>query len=145
MIPSNGRGRRNGAANLKNVASRIKTRSNLRTTKTKRSDQLNLKDRLSQLTYLQAKKLLGSEGAKIIMAGSKRELNPREHVYLGNDLFRLTIPGIGRKPEAIVTITLLATAQNRLHWNCTSCSRPCEHVGAAFSMLLEDKTALRLA
>ena len=39
----------------------------------------------------------------------------------------------------------MAEAQDRLHWNCTACQWPCEHAGAAFSLLLEEKTALGLA
>jgi hypothetical protein len=39
----------------------------------------------------------------------------------------------------------MAEAKDRLHWNCTSCQWPCEHAGAAVSLLLEEKTALRLA
>ena len=116
-----------------------------RTAKSKPSDQLSLKDRLSQLTLDRAKKLLGAEAQNLIIAGSKRDLSAEDDVYLGDDLFRLTIPGLGKRPEAIVTITLMATALNRLHWNCTECSIPCEHVGAAFSMILEEKTALGLA
>ena len=58
---------------------------------------------------------------------------------MGDDLFRLSLP------DAIVTITLMASALDRLHWNCTVCSQLCEHVGAAFSLILEDKMALGLA
>ncbi len=155
MTQSNGR---NGRAGRDESASRngsdsrssktlakAKLRARTRPPKTKRSEELTLKDRLSQLTLEKAKKLLGTDGAKLIIAGSQRELSPTDHVYMGDDLFRLTIPGTGRRAEAIVTITLIATAQDRLHWNCTTCSKPCEHVGAAFSMILEEKTALGLA
>ena len=113
--------------------------------KAKRSDRLNLKDRLSQLTFEAAKKLLGTDAQKLMIAGSKREISIEEDVYLGKDLFRLTFPGLRNNPEAIVTITLMSTALQRLHWNCTACSSPCEHVGAAFSLILEEKTALGLA
>jgi hypothetical protein len=47
--------------------------------------------------------------------------------------------------DAVVTITQMADAKDRLHWNCTACQWPCEHAGAAFSLLLEEKTALGLA
>src|SRR5258708_19176281 len=36
-------------------------------------------------------------------------------------------------------------ARNRLEWCCDSCDSPCEHVGAAFSLILEEKLALGLA
>jgi SNF2 family DNA or RNA helicase len=40
---------------------------------------------------------------------------------------------------------LKTSANNRLHWNCTACAFPCEHAGAAFSLVLEEKTTLGLA
>ena len=39
----------------------------------------------------------------------------------------------------------MAEARQRLHWNCTQCESACEHVGAAFSLILEDKMRLGLA
>ena len=116
------------------------------TAATKKSGELTLKDRLSQLTYQQACKLLGEEGPKLIRQGGKDDIDVDEHVYLGSDLFRLTFPSMtpGR-PSAVVTITLIASARRRLHWNCTACETACEHVGAAFSLILEEKMALGLA
>ena len=136
--------RRTTASILKNK-SKASAVTRTRIPKTKKSDQLTLKDRLSQLTIVQARKLIGPDADKLIIAGSKRELSPTDNVYLGDDLFRLTVPGVSRRAEAVVTITLLTMAQDRLHWHCTACQRPCEHVGAAFSMILEEKTSLGLA
>ena len=106
---------------------------------TKASHRLTLKDRLSRLNYTQACKLLGEEGRRLIQRGGKVEIDLDEQVYLQGDLFRVKFA------DAIVTITLMAEASNRLHWNCTACQFPCEHAGAAFSLLLEEKTALGLA
>ena len=39
----------------------------------------------------------------------------------------------------------MAAARNRLRFNCTACQTLCEHVGAAVSLVLEEKTALGLA
>ncbi len=39
----------------------------------------------------------------------------------------------------------MAEARNRLRFNCTACQTLCEHVGAAVSLVLEEKTALGLA
>ncbi len=109
--------------------------------------QLTLKDRLSHLTFLDACKLLGPEGKRLIQQSANLwDFKPDEHVYLGADLFRLKIPGefdAGR--QVVVTITLMAEARQRLHWNCSRCSTACEHVGAAFSFLLEEKMRLGLA
>jgi hypothetical protein len=106
---------------------------------TKASHRLTLKDRLSRLNFTQACKLLGAEGRQLIQRGGKFEIDLEEQVYLEGDLFRVKFD------DAIVTITLMAGAKDRLHWNCTTCQWPCEHAGAAFSLLLEEKTALGLA
>ena len=55
------------------------------------------------------------------------------------DLYRVKFP------DAVVSITLMADARQRLHWNCTGCDVPCEHAGAAFSLLLEEEMSLGLA
>src|SRR5487761_1406724 len=115
--------------------------------KTRPSGQLSLKDKLSHLTFLEAAKLLGPEGKKLIQkSGNLWPFKIEQHVYLGDDLFRLRFPGesVNGQP-LVVTITLMAEARNRLHWNCTRCEVACEHVGAAFSLILEEKTALGLA
>ncbi len=117
--------------------------------RTRPSERLTLKDRLSGLKFEEACKLLGAEGKQLILQGANRwEVNIAEDVYLGDDLFRLSFPGAsagnGSAPT-IVTITLMADARERMHWNCTSCQTACLHVGAAFSLILEDKLALGLA
>lgn len=102
--------------------------------------ELTLKDRLSRLTFTQACKLLGPEGNKLIMQGGKFEITSIEdNVYLGDDLFRLSVDG------AVVMITLMSQAPKRLHFNCNKCQKLCEHVGAAFALILEEKTVLGLA
>jgi len=101
--------------------------------------ELTLKDRLSRLTYHQACKLLGPEGGSLIRAGGRYEINIDEQMHLGGDLFRLSLPG------CTVTIKLMAEAPRRLHWCCTRCDTACEHVGAALSLILEEKMALGLA
>ena len=104
-----------------------------------RPRELTLKDRLSRLTFAQACKLLGPGGDRLIRAGGGWEIDIDEQVYLGDDLFRLRLDG------AVVTITPISSARDRLHWNCTRCHGACEHVGAAFSLVLEEKMALGLA
>ncbi|HEX5443460.1 MAG TPA: DEAD/DEAH box helicase, partial [Pirellulales bacterium] len=116
-------------------------------TKTLPSARLSLRDRLSRLTFAEAVKLLGAEGKRLIQQSANLwDFKIEEHAYLGDDLFRLRIPDefVAGQP-VIVTITLMAEARQRLHWNCTACDNACEHVGAAFSLILEEKTALGLA
>ncbi len=101
--------------------------------------ELTLKDRLSRLTYEQACRWLGPHGAQLIRAGGAFELDLEEDVYLGDDLLRVRVAG------AVATITTMSAAPQRLHYNCTHCDEACEHVGAALSLVLEEKTALGLA
>ncbi len=115
--------------------------------KTKKSKRLTLKDRLSRLTYLQAAKLLGPEGQQLIRRGASYDtIDIDRDVYFRGDLFRLKLRGIGERGKDIVaTITTMAEAKNRLRMNCTACETVCEHIGAAVSLILEEKTALGLA
>lgn len=101
--------------------------------------ELTLKDRLSRLTYRQACRLLGADGEQLIRLGGGHEFDIDDDVYFGGDLFRLRLNG------AVATITTMAETDQRLHWNCTQCDAACEHVGAALSLILEEKMALGLA
>lgn len=126
----------------------MKTKTRTRAAKIKQSKHLSLRDRLSRLTYVRACQLLGPEGASLIRRGSARyqDIDIGRQVYLRGDLFRLKLPGAaGRGKDAVVTITTMAEARNRLRFNCTACETACEHVGAAVSLILEEKTALGLA
>ena len=117
-----------------------------RKTKIKKTKHLTLRDRLSRLTYPQACKLLGPDGAQLIRRGATyQDIDIGRDVYLRGDLFRLRLPGAVDGRDAVATITTMAAARNRLKLNCTACETICEHVGAALSLILEEKTALRLA
>lgn len=100
---------------------------------------IKLKDKLSHLTYRQACKLLGHEGPQLIRAGGKYEIDITEQVVLKNDLFRLSLH------DAVVTISLRPERNQRLHFDCSACTMACAHVGAAFSLILEEKLALGLS
>src|SRR5579863_1674934 len=115
------------------------------TTLVKPSHKLTFRDRLSQLSFEQAVRLLGDEGRKMLIRGANREINIREQVYFGGDLLRVTFPSPAGPPEAIATLTLSPDARDRLRWNCDRCDVVCEHVGAMFSLILEYKTVLGLA
>ena len=96
----------------------------------------------------QTLKLLGSDAPKLLRAGDKWDFRMEEDVYLGEDLFRLQFPlaaGESESARVAVTISLMAESYDRLHWSCTACESLCEHVGAAFSLILDEKMALGLA
>ncbi|RPI87888.1 MAG: helicase, partial [Planctomycetaceae bacterium] len=111
------------------------------------SHRLTLRDRLSRLTFEEASRLLGARGARLIMKSANRwQLDPQRDCHVGDDLFRAKIPGERHNGKpVVVSITLRADARQRLHWNCTACQQPCEHVGATLSLILESKTPLGLA
>lgn len=100
---------------------------------------IKLKDKLSHLTYRQACKLLGPKGSQLIRAGGKYEIDITEQVVLKNDLFRVSLP------DAVVTISLRPEKNQRLHFDCSACTTACAHMGAAFSLILEEKLALGLS
>jgi superfamily II DNA or RNA helicase len=112
---------------------------------TKPTHKLSFHDRLSHLTFHQACKLLAPWGRELIQKGAKREVDLKEDVYLGGDLVRVKFPALGNEPAAVATLTLKSDTKDRLHWHCTACQEPCEHVGALFSTVLENKTPLGLA
>ncbi|HEV3023979.1 MAG TPA: DEAD/DEAH box helicase [Pirellulales bacterium] len=115
--------------------------------KTRPSEKLTLRDRLSRLNFVEACKLLGTDGKQLIQKKANQwDFKIQNDVYLNDDLFRLKFPGesVNGQP-LVVTITLMAEARSRLNFNCTRCHNICEHVGAAVSLILEDKTPLGLA
>lgn len=106
---------------------------------TKQSAELTLRDLLSQLSFAQACKLLGPEGPSLIRRGGAFEISIPDEVSLNGESFCL------RLPDAAVMIDLDPGARGRLRWRCSACDGACEHTGAAFSLILEEKTALGLA
>ena len=100
---------------------------------------ITLKDRLSHLTYRGACKLLGPEGDRLIRQGGKYHIDIDEQVTWGTNLLRVNFG------EAIVTISLTPESPQSLHFSCCECRTSCEHVGAAFSLILEEKLSLGLS
>ena len=74
------------------------------------------------------------------------DIKPDEHVFLGEDLFRLRLPEVMEDGQPlIVTITLMAEARQRLNFNCTHCFQACEHVGRRVFADPRGKNVLGLA
>src|SRR2546426_6058131 len=114
----------------------------------KKSTALTLIDKLSRLSYQQTLKLLGSDAPRLLRAGDKWDFRLEEDVYLGPDLFRLKFPvtaGDDESARPIVMISLTDPAYGRLQWRCTACESLCEHIGAAFGFILDEKMTLGLA
>ncbi len=118
-------------------------------TQVKKSRELTLKDRLSHMNHGLACKLLGEQGRKLIQHGGSFEIDLDRQVTVNDEVFQVRFPsasGTGNGPaDVVVTIRRAAHERDYLQWQCNTCSTVCEHVGAAFSLILEDKMALGLA
>ena len=110
-----------------------------RPTRTRPTGELTLSDRLSHLSFAQACRLLGSRGAELLRAGGAREIDLDAQARLDPDRFTLELG------DARVVIALAGEKRVGLGWRCSACVDPCEHAGAAFALILEEKTALGLA
>jgi len=100
---------------------------------------LSLKDRLSRLTYREACKFLGPEGGPLIRQGGKYEIDVETQVTWGDDLLRVELGATA------VTFTLSPDSLKTLRFRCDTCTKACDHLGAAFSLILEEKLALGLS
>ena len=104
-----------------------------------------LRDRLSRLTFAQAEKLLGPDGKKTLSAGSARyhaDVDPEEAARWDGDCLAIDLRG------ALVTVSQSPGHRHGIRCHCSECrDRPetCEHVAAALSIILEEKTLLGLA
>src|SRR2546429_10011650 len=78
-------------------------------------------------------------------AGVSWDFRLGEDVSLNEDLSPLKWPPAPGETESppVVTISLMDPSNGRLRWNCTVCETLCEHVGAAFSFILDEKMTLR--
>ncbi len=98
-----------------------------------------LRDKLSHLSFTQACKLLGPDGKALLMKGGQYDIDPFDNVVLTDEKFQLSL---GR---AEVEISLNNARRQRLDLTCSLCEGTCEHMGAALSLILEEKMALELA
>ncbi|MFW5830408.1 MAG: DEAD/DEAH box helicase, partial [Planctomycetota bacterium] len=104
------------------------------------TSEITFLDRLSRLGFRRAAKLLGEEGEKLIRQGGQYDLGDlAESVQLSNDGMQV------RVNAAVASITPDPERPKKLRLSCSRCRLPCEHLGAAMALLLEEKTLLGLA
>lgn len=106
---------------------------------TKPARLLNLKDRLSRLSFPQAVRLLGDDGQKLIYEGGRYEFDLDEGISLTDTRFEL------RLPEGWARIELDPDAPRRLRLSTSEDGFRNALMGAALSVILEEKLTLGLA
>ena len=94
-----------------------------------------LKQQLAALNFQKACSLLGDKGEELLRKGGHYEIDINSQVSSGQHIFWLNLP------EASVTIS---AGENNLNYSCSECLFPCEHAGAALSIILEEKENLGL-
>ncbi|VAX40009.1 SWF/SNF family helicase [hydrothermal vent metagenome] len=115
-------------------------------TTTAKSAKLTLSDLLSRLSFLRACKLLGEEGKRLIQQGGSWAISIDDQVSFAKTVFRVTFPDCRfNNHTPVVTIRQNAASDQQIDWNCSACDTACEHAGAAFSLILEEKMLLGLA
>jgi superfamily II DNA or RNA helicase len=98
-----------------------------------------LRDVLSHLKYSDVKKILGPSCDRLLREGGRMEIDPASQVRLDETGMRVEL---GRHE---VTLRLSDAAHKRVEASCSGCGPVCAHVGAAFSLVLEEKLALGLS
>ena len=126
-----------------------KTKSAKKNVKRRSSrSRIGIRDRLGQLTYRAACRLMGDEDGEVrLRQGAKFEINIAEDVFLGGDTLRVTVSdtAIREQPRATVIINEMTNQPNGLNLTCDQCHVRCEHIAATLMMVLEDKMALGLS
>ncbi len=107
-----------------------------RSVKDTMSNSHSLRNRLSHLTHKQALRLLRPGGLELLRQGGLLDIDIDSQTSLDNERFRLQLDG--------TRVEITATSRS-LVASCSRCKSPCEHLGAALSLILEEKLALGLA
>lgn len=113
-----------------------------------RKRRIGIRDRLGQLTYRGACRLLadGQDGQVRLRQGGRFEIDLAEGVYLGGDTLRVNVPDVELpRGRAIVTVVEMTSKPQGLHLECDHCPGRCDHIAAALGMVLEEKMALGLS
>jgi len=115
--------------------------------KQSRKRRIGIRDRLGQLTYRAACRLMGDDdGAERLRQGGKFEINVAEQVYLGGDTLRVNVPDPKLADgQAIVTVVEKANRPKGLQLNCDHCASRCDHIAAVLGMVLDEKLTLGLS
>ena len=109
---------------------------------TKPSHQLTLHDKLSRLSPVQAKKLLGEKAAALMPKAGREEIDIATQVLIMPDQFQVVFP----LKQVVVTLSLHPSYRDRLQIVCSHDGEVGDYYRAAVvSLLLEEKLALGLS
>lgn len=113
-----------------------------------RKRRIGIRDRLGQLTYRGACRLMGDgeDGEARLRRGGQFDINVPRDVYLGGDTLRVSVPD----PEvpngyAHVTVVEMTNKPQGLHLNCEQCASRCDHIAAVLGLVLDEKLTLGLS
>src|SRR5215218_10365966 len=109
----------------------------------KTSPQLTLRDRLSRLTFTQAGKWLGTDGARLMRKPLRLEIDPGQ-VLLEDDFLQVTINRPDDVP-VVVTLTTADTGKDRVRFTCSEEKGGPEYLAVVLTYVLEEKVTLGLA
>ena len=124
------KGRRGGAQKGGAGRGGVKSRSAAKSPRGRR--RIGIRDRLGQLTYRAACRLMGDDaGEARLRRGGRFESDLANDVYLGGDTLRVNVPDpdlVGR--PAIVTVVEMTNKPKGLHLHCDQCEVRCDHIAA---------------
>lgn len=115
--------------------------------KRRRKKRLGIRERLGQMTYRAACRLMGeSDGDVRLRQGARFDIDLSRDVYLGGDTLRVNVPDPDlAEGHATVTIVEMTTQRDGLNLCCDRCPGRCDHLAAALGLVLEEKLALGLS
>lgn len=110
--------------------------------KVRPSNQLTLHDKLSRLSPVQAKKLIGEAAAALMPKAGREEIDIPSQVIFTADQFQVVFPVV----QVVVNIALHASYRNRLQIVCSHDGETGDYYrAAAVCLILEEKLTLGLA
>jgi superfamily II DNA or RNA helicase len=110
---------------------------------TRQAHALSMRDRLSHLSFDEARKMLGPDGRRLLIRGGCLELASPDDLRIDDKEARVQwVP----EPGGITSRVFFDSGTpGRLRAECSICAKPCAHTGGLLSILLEQKTDLGLA